>query len=334
MEFATLERPTGALPSALTAATLAELCARLLRGETRLVSARETRQDACESVFMLGCADGRRLMLRVSAESGEPGLASGEARLLRREAALQPAMEAVLGPLVPPLLGVDFSGEIVPGDVVLGACADGERWDPDGGAFAAGEDEAVWRELGGIVRRIHGVRGARFGWPDEGPVGAPWSDFVLREARGLVLEFGRCGAADGEPRRWLGALEDGRALLDEVREPRLVHGGVGPGGVFVRREGAMVRVAAIAGHCRGWWGDPASEGLFHRCACPSAFFETYGPRPDGAGALFRAHAYRGRVLAQGILGTERHGAQAAQARAELECLVQDMRRLIVACGLS
>jgi aminoglycoside phosphotransferase (APT) family kinase protein len=334
MDFATLARPSGALQQPPDQAAVSALCTHLLPDGPRVESAREIGGGLFNNTFVLACSDGKRRVLRISPDHDDPALFSNEAFLLRREVALGPVLEPVLATLLPRVLAVDFSGDIVSRDAVLTEFIDGENWDAVKDTLSPAQNDSVWRELGGLVRRIHEVRGRRFGWPEPEVPATTWSGFILHAARGLLLDFGRLRVDDTETREWLKAIEDGRPLLDEMREPRLVHGDPWPKNVLIQREGGTVRIAGLLDHERGLWGDPMNEWVFHLLKFPPAFWETYGPRPEGQGAEYRAHVYHGLILAQVILEARRYGRDDRPARHELARVTQEMRRLIVACGLS
>jgi aminoglycoside phosphotransferase (APT) family kinase protein len=338
MDVFLLDHQGGAFPEPPGRDEVVALCASLLPEGIEAASVRELRGGGFNTTLLVECSRGlRRHVLRISPRHLDPSLLSNEAGLLRREADLGRSLAPVLGSLLPAVVATNFAEEFVARDAIVTDFAEGENWDASGGVFTAPEHEAVWGELAAIVRRIHDVTGTEFGWPGTASRFDSWSAFVLHVARGLLLDHSRAGIADLEAREWLKAVEDGRILLDEmVRVPRLLHGDLRPKNVLVLRDpGGGTRIVGLLGHKRGLWGDPMAEAAFHAIGFPAAFWECYGPRPDGPAPEFRADVYHGLCLVQRVLDARRRRRQDDfEARRALAAIAQGMRRIIVEQGLS
>jgi aminoglycoside phosphotransferase (APT) family kinase protein len=337
MRYSPLPRKAAEFQQPPDAGEIEELCRRLLPLGARVVSAAEIGGGAFNHTFVIETIDAPRCILRVSPPYEHPAVLTNEQYLLRREVALAPALAPVLGPLLPAVLATDFSGEILTRDAVLTSFLEGDNWDAIKGNLTSAENDAIWCELGALVRRIHAVRGTagEFGWPEPEESHGTWSGFLLKAARGLLLDFRRVGIPDTEVRAWVGTIEDGRPFLDEITAPHLVHGDPWPKNVLVRRGAdGVLRISGLLDQERGLWGDPMNEWVFHLLDFPAPFWEAYGPRPTGMAAEFRACVYRGLIDAQVILEKWRCGGDDHRFRQRLIETATRMRRLIVEGGLS
>lgn len=333
MDYRPLARDADAFQQPPDAAQISALAARLLGDDARLVSAHEIGGGAFNNAFRLEAADGRRWALRVSPPRHHPHLFFFERHLLRREHSLAPWLAAI-GPWLPRVAGVDFTGVIFPRDAVIADFIEGENWDAVRDSLPAADNDALWRELAGLLRRVHATPAPHFGWTHPETAHARWSDFILTGIRGLLADFTRFGLGDSEARAWAGVVEGGVRWLDEIKEPRVLHGDPWPKNVLIRRgpgEG-RARIVALLDHERGLFGDPLYEWVFHGCDFPPVFWGAYGSRPADAAGRFRAWVYRGMVDLQCLLEVVRYRCDAGDARERLRAGAAGMRRLLAELG--
>lgn len=116
------------------------------------------------------------------------------------------------------------------------------------------EADSVRRELGTALRSLHTVTGDRFGYDGEGRAGgASWSAaFAAMTAD--VLADGRDWRVElpVPPEQVMDAIARHTAVLDEVREPSLVHFDLWDGNVLCRGG----RLTGLVDGERYFWGDP------------------------------------------------------------------------------
>ena len=155
--------------------------------------------------------------------------------------------------------------------------------------------ERLYFQMGRYLAKLHEVTGSGFG-------------FVSRIVRGdVVCDVGRgadfrgtghrrppCGArraARGGGRRRAGRVRADRALLDEVRVPRLLHADLWEGNVLLDED--TLEIAAIIDGDRAVFGDPDFEFAAPWMERP-ALLEGYGRAPDApsSGRAERKRLYR------------------------------------------
>lgn len=314
MNYLPLPRLANAFQLPPTAVEIAALAARLIGPGAPIAEAVEIGGGAFNNAFRLTALDGRRWVLRVSPPPDHPHIFHVERHLLRREHAFAPWLAAV-APWLPRVAGVDFTGQVFARDAILSDFIEGENWHAAMPGLDPVENDALWRELAGLLRRIHATPAPRFGYPHPEPAHACWSDFMLAINRGLLADLSRLALPDVEARAWFALAERGAGALDQIATPRVLHGDPWPRNVLIRRaspgEGGA-RIVALLDHERGLFGDPLAEWVFHACDFPPVFWETYGPRPTDPAARFRAAVYRGMIHVQCLLEAPRYGADLAE----------------------
>jgi fructosamine-3-kinase len=141
----------------------------------------------------------------------------------------------------------------------------------------------AWADIGACIRRLHGQRGDRYGWPADHALGTvaldnrrsdDWSDFWGE--RRLVA------TASLLDRPWRERIERLAPRLADLLPPNptssLLHGDLWSGNILVRggRLAALIDPACCHGHAEV---DLAMLSLFD--SPPPAFDEAYGPLEPG-----------------------------------------------------
>lgn len=303
MKYVELPRIGGALQEELPAEALRALCHRAF-GPAGVAAAWELlRSGRFNTTYRITLADGRPVILRL-APPASARLFSHERWLLRRECGVHGVLAGAVAQ-VPRLLFQDFSGALVPRDYVFLEYLPGRLWDEVRADLTPGEDEALWRQLGGLVGAIHRIGGAAYGPP--APLGGcpRWSQAVLADIEGLIGDIEILGLDGALPRRFLRLVSGTAPVLDRCGPPRLLHGDLWPKNILVARvDGTPVITGLLDGE-RACWGDPVAEWIFGFLDIPPAFWTAYGrdlsePALDPA-ARIRRLVYNGRGALQLML---------------------------------
>jgi aminoglycoside phosphotransferase (APT) family kinase protein len=326
MKFSAIERKPASFQKPLAAETLSRLCAALIGSDVEIGEICEFGSGLFNNSYHIRIAGEPGLVLRASPDPGCP-IFRHEECLLRRELAVERFLR-LLGELVPRTVASDFTHEIVPRDVVVQTFLSGELWDGIKDSLTAAENEVLWRQLGGIARKIHSVPGDRFGLPPPKSQFASWHLAFLDLAAGMLEDLKRFGIDPKGVSEFLRLARDGRPQFAEVDEPRLVHGDLWPKNVLIDRKHGAPKIAGLLDAERAIWGDPLAEWVFHYYEMPDAFWEGYGTRMKGPGAEFRSHTYAGLYSIQIILEGWREGYDTGFARKRLQDSMEKMSGIL------
>jgi aminoglycoside phosphotransferase (APT) family kinase protein len=119
----------------------------------------------------------------------------------------------------------------------------------------------VWRQLGVLVARLHGIGGPWFGTPTGGQQFATWAEMVRADAVGL-LDDARRFTLDPEPyRQLLTEIDQHRDILHMVDRATVVHSDLGTRHVFVELQDARWVITGLIDWEYARYADPLSEGF-------------------------------------------------------------------------
>lgn len=294
MRFEPITRADGAFQQSLTASQVAAVCRRGFEREP--VAAVELGGGSFNTTYRVDFGD-EPVILRVA-----PAWSYRiERDFMRHEHASLPFFAPVAA-LMPRTLFVDFTRELVPRDYTFQTMLGGVSG-PEG--FRALADKpGFFRQLGSIVHTVHGVRGTHFGRP-AGPLFATWSEAVRSTVDDTVADVHDAGLDDTDLREVAALAAKNAAVLDEITEPRLLHGDLWVPNVRLDGE----RIVGVFDHDRASWGDPAADWSIyeahHRPGTErDAFWDTYGRPPQSPAGSWRAALYRAVHL--GAIRIERH----------------------------
>ncbi|MFS0704929.1 phosphotransferase family protein [Cellulomonas sp. 179-A 9B4 NHS] len=211
-------------------------------------------QGAVGHVVGVRDGTGRRLVLKLY-RADAAGAAASERVALELVAAARadPGGASGAGLPVPAVVAHGRAGDA---DHLLMTRLDGVRWADRRDARPAATSEAVWRAVGAALRRVHAVRGDRYG----GLVAGPWHDDPwahLRERAGATLdEYLRTGG-DHDVARDVDAFVVGaRDAVAACPGPVLCHRDLTGGNLLVD---AHDRPSGVVDWERAAWDDPLAD---------------------------------------------------------------------------
>jgi aminoglycoside phosphotransferase (APT) family kinase protein len=321
MLLESVDRPADAYQRPLTEQQIQAMVARLL-GAVDVVAAVELGDGTYNTTYRVELAQAPACILRVAPEPVRQF--RSERGFMRSEHAAAPYF-APIAALLPRTLGVDFTHQVIGRDYMFQSHLPGvpareglqkyprEAWRP------------FFRRLGEISARIHSVRGERFG-----PVGRPghaaWSEAVCAMLHDIVADLDDARVAADDVREVLAIAVRGKEILDEVRDPRLLHGDLWTINVMLAEHAPEPTVTGLFDCDRVIWGDPESDWAIYRAAGRpgterDAFWDGYGPLDPSPHAQWRRSLYEARNIAGLRLERHRLGLDTAASRDELRAVL-------------
>jgi len=305
VRFQVVERAADSAQRPLTPAQVDAICRRAFGEQALVASAVELGDGTYNTTFRIVLDSGQEAILRAAPEPARQF--RSEHALLRNEHAAAPYF-APIAALLPRTLVVDFTHDLVPRDYVIQTVVPGVPA-PEGLArYERARWASFFRGLGEISRRIHAVRGPGFG-PAAGPLTARWSEALGGQLALVAADLDGLGLDVADVRELAVTARRRRDLLDEIGEPRLLHGDLWTINVMVEPDAPEPTVSGVFDCDRTWWGDPESDWAIYRAAGKpgterDAFWDGYGPLRTDASARWRRAFYEARNLA--TLRLERH----------------------------
>lgn len=305
MEFRPVKRSSDAFQQSVTPDQIEAMCRRAFGSSVRVASAIELGNGMYNNTYRIDMSEIRPVILRVAPEPARQYRIERE--LMRNEHASVPFL-APIAPMIPRTLAADFTHEIIGRDYLFQTMLDGVPAPECIGQYPRPQWAFFFRQMGEIARRIHAVRGERFG-PVNGPWFDTWSEAVIAFFADLAADLDDVGLDSADVREVAAAADKHHAVLDEVTEPRLLHGDLWMVNVMMEPGAAEPTISGVFDNDRTSWGDPESDWtIFMAAKKPGterdAFWETHGPRPSTASAARRSLFYLAKHL--GAIRLERH----------------------------
>ncbi len=236
-----------------------------------------------------------------------------ERHLMRNEYAVVPWL-GVIASLMPRVLAVDWSHDLIDRDWMIQSCLPGVPAPEGLGRYPRSGRTTFFRQLGAIARSVHDVRGPYFGRPD-GPAYASWSSVLIASFTQIAEDLERVGLDAADVRKAADLATQSRATLDEVREPRLLAGDLWTVNCMLDADAPEPLISGVLDFDRAEFGDPAADWTIRMAQAKpderEAFWESYGDLDRSPDALWRAKIYEARHLA--AIRLERHRLGKADA---------------------
>jgi aminoglycoside phosphotransferase (APT) family kinase protein len=306
MDFQAVERGPGAFQEPVTGEQVEAMCRRAFGGDVRAESVIELGLGTYNSTFRVDIGAGRPVILRVAPAPARQFRTERE--LMRNEYATVPFLAPIME-LMPRTLAVDFTHVVIGRDYLFQTLLPGVPA-PDGlAAYPRPLWASLYRQLGAITAGIHAVRGSRFGRV-AGPTFATWSEAIGAALGDIAADLDAAGLDAADVREVMAAARQDSGILDEITEPRLLHGDLWHANVMIRPGEPEPTICGVLDSDRTCWGDPAFDWAVYRVAQRpgterDAFWETYGRLPATPGAARRALYYQAHHIGAGRLELHR-----------------------------
>ncbi len=303
-----IERAADTHQQLLSLEQILSMCERAFGQGKEIEAIQELDGGEYNNTYLITFIDALKVILRVAPAPDElsPGRGIG---LMRNEHYFQPFF-APIATLMPKTLTADFTHQLIDRDYMFQTFMEGERWSDIAEQLTPAENTMLWQQLGHITKSIHSIEGEIFGSPVLGTVSTEWSTQVIDELADIIqdLEAARVDATD--IKTVLEMAETHRELLDEIQQPRQLHGDLWTFNILIKRDQGHPRITAVLDSDGASWGDPMADWtmfLLHikttegtdrnEIEGAPAFWQAYGQPERSRGALFREQIYRARPFA-------------------------------------
>lgn len=326
MIYIPIERDKSSFQKPLTANQIYAMCRHALGATTTIQHVKELAVGMFNNTFLVEAEGYPKLILRVGPDKSV-FVFDHESLLLQRENSIEPHFKAIEH-LVPQTIFADFSGGVIDRDYVLQSFLQGKLWDEVKDTLTEEESESLWCQLGEISTVIHKVQGKKFGFPYPKQSFNRWSEAVINIASNMQADVRKLALDDSGTDEFIALLQRGIHVLDEINQPKLIHGDLWPKNVLFVRQNKQPKIVGLLDAERGFWGDPMAEWIYHHLEIPSAYWAGYGGRPYGENVQFRDWAYLGLYSIQFILEAWRFKYDDEFARKNLYDVTNHMIRFL------
>ena len=306
MEFRPIERASEAFQQSVTTKQIQAICQRVFGTDARALSATELGAGMYNNTYRIELEGQERpVILRVAPEPGRQF--RSEHQLMRNEYASVPWL-AVIASLMPRVIAADWSHEIIGRDYMVQSHLDGVPAPERIGDYPRALWPKFFLQMGTIAKAVHTVRGPHFG-PVSGPAYPTWSAAVVASLEEIAADVDSLGLDATDLREVAAVAGHGKAVLDEIAEPRMIAGDFWTVNVMLDAVAPEPVITGVLDFDRTWWGDPEADWTIYMASKKpgterDAFWESYGPRPSTAGAAWRSDIYLARHI--GAIRLERH----------------------------
>ncbi|TCC43285.1 phosphotransferase family protein [Kribbella sindirgiensis] len=305
MELRAIEREPEAFQRGLNAAQIEVICRQAFGSGVVVVQAVELGLGGYNSVYRveLGGSDAPVILRAAPQEQVQFG---SELHLMRNEYASVPWL-AVIAPLMPQVLAVDWSHDVVDRDWMIQTYLPGVPAPEHLGRYPRSGRTTFFRQLGAITRTVHDVRGPHFGRVS-GPAYASWSEAVIASFTQIADDLEQAGLDDADVRKAADLAAQGHATLDEIDEPQLLTGDLWTVNCLLDAEAPEPLISGVLDFDRTEFGDPAADWTIRMAQSKDdereSFWESYGALNQTPAARWRSRIYEARHLA--AIRLERH----------------------------
>jgi aminoglycoside phosphotransferase (APT) family kinase protein len=158
------------------------------------------------------------------------------------------------------------------------------------------------------------------------PAFATWSEATISGLENTAADLEDAGLDAGDLREVIVAATRRRTLLDEITQPRLLHGDLWTPNLMLAPGAPEPTITGVLDHDRASWGDPAADWTIFVAGQKSGmepFWETYGRPHDTPHARWRTLIYR--AVHVGASRLERHRLG---RHAKIPASYDDMREIL------
>ncbi|MFI9629906.1 phosphotransferase family protein [Streptomyces sp. NPDC052042] len=315
MDYEPIDRKPGEFQQPLTATEIAAVTRAAFGEGTAVRSAAELAGGYYNNTYRIDLGGDRPVVLRVAPKPGRQAKADPE--MMRNEHASVPHL-APVADLLPRTLTIDFTHQVIGRDYMFQTFLAGVPAAKVLATYPEPVRDAFFRQLGDITRTVHSVRGPGFGRV-AGPVHERWSDALFTWFDRAAADLTDAGLDAGDVTRLVEVADRDRAVLDEIAEPRLLHGDLWVGNTMLAEGAPQPLITGVFDCDRTWWGDPEADWpIYLALRKPGterdAFWESYGQVGRTESARWRALVYEAKHATALLLEFHRFGMDGELAK--------------------
>lgn len=329
MNFEPIDRKSGEFQQSLTAAEILAVTRAAFGEEAAVHSATELAGGYCNSTYKIDLRGDRAVVLRVAPEPARQSKADPE--MMHNEHASVPHLAPVAN-LLPRTLAIDFTHQVIGRDYLFQTFLAGVPAEEKLTAYPESVRGGFFCQLGEITRTVHSVHGPGFGRV-AGPVHERWSDALFTWFDRAAADLTDAGLDAGVVTRLVEVVDRDRAVLDEIAEPRLLHGDLWVGNTMLAESAPEPLITGVFDCDRTWWGDPEADWpIYLALRKPGgerdAFWEGYGQVGRTENARWRALVYEAKHATALLLEFHRFGMDGELVKTHGE--IRDLTSLLAA----
>jgi aminoglycoside phosphotransferase (APT) family kinase protein len=253
-----------------------------------VTAVKELTDGWANAAYKVVLEDGQAVIVKVAPPS-DTKMMSYEKGLMRTEVEVLRLVKQAGNVPVPDVLAHDATELLVDCEYFIMETLEGEPYNKMKNSLTEEQRNRIDYQLGVYNFQLNEIRGERFGlYAVNDESATSWRETFHRLLLGVL--------ADGEQERVrlpadYATIRNEIALrldvLDEIKEPRLLHWDLWDGNVFIK-DGAVVGIIDFE---RALWGDPLMEHYFSHFNLSASFLEGYGleqltPEQQGRRALY------------------------------------------------
>jgi aminoglycoside phosphotransferase (APT) family kinase protein len=333
VEYIPIERAADAFQQPVEQSHLIAMCQRAFGEEIQIELVKELAGGLYNTTYLVRIMGMPPVILRVGPHPGRQ--LRMDKNLMRNEYASLPFL-APIAPLLPRVLMVDFTQQILERDYMFQSFMEGEQWAQVMHTFTATENRNLFRQLGSITSKIHAVQGYHFGRTVIDAHFSSWSLTVMDGLANMIRDLEEVQLDAADVRSLLSIAQANSNLLDEITRPQLLYGDLWTVNILVKRSEECPNIVAVLDSDGTSWGDPMADWtifLLHRFAGTEAdaFWETYGQPEKDLAAQFRMFIYQGRYIGGARLEHHRlhHPEAVKRSYRDMQAIIEQLRNLPV-----
>lgn len=260
MRYQHIDRAEDAFQRPVSASLMEDICRRAFGTNHQVDAVTELPWGSYNNAYRVELRAEPPMVLRIAPSRARQFRV--EADLLRNEYAVAPYLAAIRE-LVPRIHFADFTHQVIDRDYLVQSLLPGVPAPEAMDRSPRPRWARLFHQIGAITRSIHDVPGPAFG-PVADARFPTWGAAVVAYFRSLAADVEGAGHPAGDVRALADEAERLSDALDEITEPRLLHGDGWTVNFLVDSGRDDLTVTGLCDWDRAEWGDPLADWAVQR----------------------------------------------------------------------